>query len=43
MSNSISPFQNINERKHFIIDCYIEKNNLRNIYLNKFGGEKNEI
>lgn len=24
MSNSISPFQNINERKHFIIDCYIE-------------------
>lgn len=24
MSNSISPFQYINERKHFIIDCYIE-------------------
>lgn len=41
--NSSDVFTLLNELNIFIIDCYIEKNNLRNIYLNKFGGEKNEI
>lgn len=41
--NSSEVFRLLNELNIFIIDCHTEKNTLRNIYLDKFGGEKNEI
>lgn len=41
--NSSDVFTLLNELNIFIIDCHTEKNTLRNIYLDKFGGEKNEV
>lgn len=41
--NSSDVFTLLEELNIFIIDCHTEKNTLRNIYLDKFGGEKNEV
>lgn len=38
--NSSDVFTLLEELNIFIIDCHTEKNTLRNIYLDKFGGEK---
>lgn len=41
--NSSDVFTLLEVLNIFIIDCHTEKNTLRNIYLDKFGGEKNEV